>query len=264
MSTPTTTGTFVQSLPTTGPFLDVRAQMLWPLSIPANENSFPPTSAGVSAHVIVSAESALSWYGPLFGFILAVALRGLLPRACVRALRFVHPKRAHALHGLAEPEDEHAHVATVRTSTLVARVHERISSVLDDPPGGLSKALEMTKSLPVLFLVLQPTYLTSYLCETPAVLAGVNGFAPWGHTPTGAEARLNYAHIARQGHSDKAVMAIWLMSWVQPSTPTYIALIAAELMSVVFHLVNMGELAQPHFRVKGLVASALLGAAWAL
>jgi hypothetical protein len=135
---------------------------------------------------------------------------------------------------------------------------------------GLGTAVEIAKTLPILFLVIQPTYLSAYVCEMPRVLLTgepnhppAPGFAPWGHVPTGQEVPFNYQHISRAGLTDKQVMAMFALSWVAPSQPYYVAIIALELASAAFFLSNAGSTFRPHFRVKAVLASALLALAWA-
>jgi hypothetical protein len=254
-----------QAGPLVGPFRDLHQHQTWPFVLPRDAREFPPAEAGVAAYVTPNWSGVLGWYGWFFGCMLAVALRGFLPRACMCLLRLVHPLRDSGTRSGDKPKDdsENVPVSAVLASTLVARVHERVSTLFAGPPDGLVKAFEIAKTLPLLFLVLQPTFLLSYVCETPAVLATLNGFGPWGHTPIALEVPLNNAHLLRQGMSDPQAMAIWVMTMAMPSAPYFIGLISLELASVLFHFVNMDELAQRGFRFKGFFASLLLGFVWA-
>ena len=136
---------------------------------------------------------------------------------------------------------------------------------------GLESAVEIAKTLPILFIVIQPTFLSSYVCEIPKVLltgeasSGIGaapGFAPWGHIPTAAETPFNFQHISRAGLTDKQVMAMLVLSHLSPNMAFFIGLIALELVSATFFLANKGNTFRPNFRVKAVIASLALALAW--
>ena len=227
----------------------------------------PSASAALAGHVYIPTDQVLSWYGPITAGVLLIALRGLLPtrlqplvKGAIAAV--CRPEANVDLEEHKEEDAKHAgsrcpHPASCHPAWRCTRPRRTRCE-------GLGTAIEIAKTLPILFLVLQPTYLSSYVCEMPRVLAETApGFAPWGHVPTGQEVPFNYQHMSRAGLDDKQVMAMFALSWVAPSMPYNIALISLELASAAFFLANSGSTFRPHFRVKAVLASILLALAWA-
>ena len=268
--------------PCTAGFTDLPFQALWPAAPPAETlrslftGETPSASAAVTGHVITPFEVLLAWYGPILAVVLLVALRGLLPTC-------LHPLVKCAITAVCRPEtngdlEEHVEEDAKHSSSRCpcpACCHPawRCTRPRRTRCEGLGTAVEIAKTLPILFLVIQPTYLSAYVCETPRVLLvgepnepnspAAPGFAPWGHVPTGLEVPFNYQHFSRAGLSDKQVMAMYAISWVAPSQPYFVAIIALELSSAAFFLANSGSIFRPHFRVKAVLASFLLALAWA-
>jgi len=136
----------------------------------------------------------------------------------------------------------------------------------EEPPESLVLAIETTKTIPLLYLILSLPMLDNYVCGLPRCLydppASGSTWSAFGTVPGGANAPINFQVFRDIGYTDKQIMVLWVLTSTVPNIWYMFALLAGEVCTLGFFLLNLSMLHRPRFFIPALVASGLLAVLW--
>ena len=237
----------------------------------------PPESAVVVARMFNNRDFVVNIYTTGFVLLALIALRCLFPagareqfKALLRRMRCLEEPK------LKQPEARTTKLAELREA-LDVKLHDVMLQLdigdikrlveereAENPHPGLVIAIETSKTIPLIYLLLSSSVYFQYTCQIPRILfkPPAQNWFPVMVYPNGVSLHGSMQQYSFLGYSDQQIMAAWAIRYVQPNFFVTIAIFLGEGVSLAIFLYHMKNLHKPSFAIPGALLCLIMSAFW--
>jgi hypothetical protein len=237
----------------------------------------PPESAAVVSRLYIRQDFAENVYVTGFVLLALVALRCFFPAG----VRDQFKTQLRRIRWLEEPKPRQPEARTTKLAELREALDVKLHDVMlqldigdmkrlieereaENPHPGLVIAIETSKTIPLIYLILSSAVYFQYTCQIPRILfnpPAQNWFPIMMH-PNGGSLSGSMQLYSFLGYSDQQIMAVWALRYVAPSLFVTVALFLGEGVSLTIFLYHMKNLHKPSFAIPGALLCMIMSAFW--